>query len=205
MPIINMVYKPKKPREREPSANTLAYYPLKTDWNEASWKSWYDIQGQTSISFSEWVANFYSSSAYFWTSIAWFKTMSLWVYKDSAGGAIIWWDGSVNYYIYIDADNFNGVNISANWNYTLWSIQSWQRRHLVIISNWYLKCYIDWQLTWTQNWANIGWSAKWLWNRDNRNSGRYKWKMSELIFEDRERTADEIQAYYNQTKANYWL
>jgi hypothetical protein len=30
-------------------------------------------------------------------------------------------------------------------------------------------------------------------------------KMSELILESKDRTAQEISDYYNQTKGNYWL
>lgn len=41
--------------------------------------------------------------------------------------------------------------------------------------------------------------------QDTGTAYQFRWYISEVIIENKARTADEILAYYNQTKGNYWL
>lgn len=43
------------------------------------------------------------------------------------------------------------------------------------------------------------------WATSTSNNYQVRWYISEVIIENKARTADEILAYYNQTKGNYWL
>lgn len=43
------------------------------------------------------------------------------------------------------------------------------------------------------------------WATSTSNNYQVRWYISEVIIENKARTADEISAYYNQTKGNYWL
>lgn len=72
----------------------------------------------------------------------------------------------------------------------------------VDVPNWIAKTYINWQLEATRNLTRIGsssWSQyigcrrDWWWDY-------WKWMIREFILEDKVWTADEILAYYNQTK-----
>ena len=60
--------------------------------------------------------------------------------------------------------------------------------------------------SWT---LNVGLDDAWfaIWAAQYNSSEIYYmwWNASEFILENKVRTAEEILAYYNNTKANYWL
>ena len=67
--------------------------------------------------------------------------------------------------------------------------------------------------------GNLIWSVSWNWNKTFSNFcvwcdwydsdwtkyRHWRWYLSNFILEDKERTAQEISDYYDQTKSNYWL
>lgn len=82
------------------------------------------------------------------------------------------------------------------------------RYYLVaVIKNNVSYSYINWNLIHSQSYSNsaTSWSL-FLNGTSNHNSGYYtSWRISELILENKARTAQEISNYYNQTKSDYWL
>lgn len=208
----------------KPWANTIAYYPLETNGNEASWKSWLDITA-TWITFSNNVAVLNWNQRATVNSIAWYKTICFWFKKTNNynGMVISRWDTS--WYIQLRTNGFSAW-WSWWWNFNndytaWWSTPSNVWRLCVITqtaasnswaSSWSMKFYLSdfWWVSWARqydttnhylNWSvtSIGWS----WNT----SSPYAliWEMSKLIFESTERTAEEISNYYNLTKSNYGL
>jgi hypothetical protein len=200
MPIINMVYKKKK--GWKPWANTIAYYPFKTDFNEWSWKSWLDIAEKSWVSISQyWYALFSNWYCMFWdwADIENSKTISMWVFRSSNNCYLIKWRYANqyifidNWYCYIPAWQIQGTYIPDNtWLYLVFI--EWDTN---------MDVYINWQFAWS--WGKGGLQYKWTF-LSNRDSGdRFSWRISELIFEDKIWTAEEISNYYNLTKSNYGL
>ena len=76
-------------------------------------------------------------------------------------------------------------------------------------SNRQICYYVDWVLRWTAtqsaDYATTTTQSKCLILHNNRASNTFTWWASELIIENKVMTADEVLAYYNQTKGNYWL
>ena len=199
MPIINMVYK--KKQGWKPWANTIAYYPLKTDFNEWSWKSWLDITEKWWVSIQNWYALFSSWYCIFWdwATIEWSKTISMWIYRTSSRVYLLNWQYANQYiiidnswYCYIPAWQIPNTFITAN---------SWV--HLVFLEwDTNMEVYINWQLAWSL-WK---WWLQYKWTQiSDYSNQKFSWRISELIFEDKIRTADEILAYYNQTKSLYGI
>jgi hypothetical protein len=90
------------------------------------------------------------------------------------------------------------------------TLSSWTWVHYVSIfdrTDGTIKVYKDWtfvgsasagyDLAYTWVALTIGWSAVW---------GRYfDGRLSNVIIEDKVRTAQDVADYYNLTKSNYWL
>lgn len=208
----------------QPWANTIAYYPLETNGNEASWKSWLDIT-TTWITFSNNVAVLNWNQRATVPSIAWYKTICFWFKKTNNYNWMVLSKWDTSWYIQLRTNGFSAWWSwwwSFNNDYTAWwSTPSNVWRLCVITqtaasnswaSSWSMKFYLSdfWWVSWVRqydttnhylNWSvtRIGWSGS--------TSAPYAliWEMSKLIFESAERTADEITAYYNLTKWNYWL
>lgn len=234
MPILNMIYWATwwGGGWWQPWANTIAYYPLATDVDDASgnnlnltnhwitFSDWYAILETTNQTSTQWPYASYSG----W--ITWYKTISCWFYKTGTTNWMlcIWHDdGSLtNAYFQLRTQNPNWFSLSTsgggtfngditNNSYTI----NFNQRHLVTITqdvaqnSWAgsgnLTVYLDGNLYGTVNrYMNrplcwFGSATEW-WYYYN-----FPWKSSNLIIEDKERTAQEVADYYNQTKWDYWL
>lgn len=222
MPIINMVYKKKK--WWKPWANTLLYLPLNsTDtYTDKSWKNRtttnYNVQFWT----YQWVDCWYFNNAHIQINTLYQHTYPLtvacWCYNTwyTADGKIYDTCDNVSnrltvYYTPTSSRWYTITNkwpeFSANWQY--------QNRWVLFVATYtsdtkirYLKWNSldlsdsnsnSWATSFTPTYTNV-------WNEWNNAANRYfLWYMSNLIVENKERTAQEIADYYNQTKANYWL
>ena len=51
----------------------------------------------------------------------------------------------------------------------------------------------------------LWWDGTAIWYNSFVNWRYWLWYLSEIILENKVRTAQEIQDYYDQTKANYWI
>lgn len=215
---------------RQPWANTVAYFPLEDNSNEASWKVVTTADYSVNYSTIWWVkcANATSSSWYIGVSTSIFdgssawteQTISFWMYLN----ALPWWTSnwvfefekkdyysfyflarSNNVYRYEWVDAWSTIDVSIS-NDDIWR---WNYFTLVNSSSWKYMY---------KNWVPIGswtWSSRPRWNRPNNYqenmvilnartpNERLKWWLRELIFENKCWTVDEIADYYNQTKDQY--
>ena len=188
-----------------PWANTLAYFPLAEDW--------LDKTGNYTLS-NTWTAQTlwrrFTAQASLNSTPSNPRTTSWWVKIASASAS--WWQcwvlGIGWSYICYGTDNSKVYNkslyiyVNANYYYSINLIDN-QWHHIVL----------------TNNWSNIIWYVDWvahsLWNPSIPNfwnnlvycswSNTIDVTLSEFIIENKQRTAQEILNYYNNTKSNYWL
>ena len=146
-----------------------------------------------------------------WWNVA-LDPFSKWV--DSSYSSIVW-----RVWLRSDIINVIGywINPSNNTNkptYTWATVLDWNWHHLIwTFNNWIYKLYWDWNLLQTQDYSSnsYSFSSTWdsyiSWSRNPYESQvTYKrvWNMSEMIIENKARTAQEVSDYYNLTKSNYW-
>ena len=197
----------------EPNANTVAYYPLMTDWKEASNKSWLDIT-TTGITFKNLIAYMTDSGASV-SNINWRKTICFWFKRTENYNGTPFSQWNTNWYIQVREDwysaggswwwSFNQDIKTTNWTtpYNIW-------RMCVITqttaNNWSwsgsMKFYLDGKYYWTTSWdhyLNRPVTRIW-WSGNTSAKYSHKWCLSELIFEKWERDDDFIQEYYEKTK-----
>ena len=214
----NGVEKQVRPSEWQPWVNTVAYYPLDTDFNDASWNSrnltnsWATITTLGGVAC--WYWNWSATAYYQWYSITRDeRTISARVnghmindnvcvqiakrnvaFIGSLATVFYWWN------IYIADSYGNGTTnyaATADTRYYVVGTQEWNT----------VKFYVNWNLYDTVTTRPVyqsvpdGWS---LGSQDSRGAGaKLNWYMSNVILEDKVRTAKEVSDYYNQTKANY--
>lgn len=110
-----------------------------------------------------------------------------------------------------------GLEILNNWssyfigrNNTNFPTANIWHNEIGIYNNGTLSFFFDGTLIWTRTWTiqsttdcilEIG---RCVWSSSTIDS-YYQWWMSEIIIENKARTAQEIADYYNQTKGNYWI
>jgi hypothetical protein len=212
-----------RPSGWKPWANTIAYYPLKEDvldysgnWNNATWNP---------NSFTGWVANYSWASTTLPTLLAQAKPLTLsvrindwgvWVWTHNI--SVLWqhtyswywlcltynmeWNNNYRVGFVLSANSWNSFLIEKTYpNKIIW----WHLVTLTRDAN-IANLYIDWEYIGqtTYSWKTSNrtfylwydhWYDGWAWNG----------KISELIFEDKTWTAQEVADYYNQTKWNYWI
>lgn len=230
MPIINLVY---EAPQWEPWANTVAYYQFNWDINDHS-GHWYNLTywPTSYTTLSSWIkaAQFQWQYRWNWPNSLcsaiftwWNLTISMWVNPQNLYYRVFYFEWSDNYRVgeiiiystYIEFWIWNGL---PHWSggtvyqldYTTSnSTNTWYNIVLTYTSNtntW--QCYKNWSSLWTKTWYTYptwyGGSVVSIWYTAYNYSSN-SWTLSELIFENKTRTADEISNYYNDTKANYWL
>ena len=216
----NGVEKQVRPTGWTPWANTIAYYPLTstTQWTDKSW-NWFNLTNWWWVSFGtyQWVDCWYFSGKNClkrssWNIINNWQTTFTWL-------AWIYFNGS-----FVDAPRFFSNYNQANWYFILynWSskivVYSWSTSNWVSVSTgWWHLYWISWNygsgtFTWYKDTTSNSWSWSWrnywswlvVWGT-NSATDSFGWYMSEVIYENKTRTAQEVQAYYNLTKSKYWL
>lgn len=215
-----------RPAWWQPWSNTLLYLPLKSDTADHSWNN----VRNTNVLTTSWTITFDSSVAnipvaYFnwsswiytvpkYTTVHSICTVLVWVRYNSHSNmpAIIrtWWTCLYVQNSWVTWEAFYWTTSAGSYvNSSLLADNTWQL--LWITSDWSISyCYFNWQQVWTINKAPTAIEANdnrpcvWnnVWDSQNR---RLTWYVSEIIWETRQRTAQEVSDYYNQTKWNYWL
>jgi len=204
-----------------PWANTIAYYPLDSTntVNDIS-GNWYNLTntmvvfwnyGGVSCASFDWATS--KLTATIWTLPQWAspRTMSLWLYYiGGANRSIMWyWANRTKWWCFI-------INYAASseW-YWLTPYYDDVYSNITTTSTWMLltgiydgtnfKLYINGELACTS--ANITLVTSWInfeiWNPYNTNY--LYWYVSNVIIENKVRTATEILDYFNQTKSLYWI
>ena len=223
----NWVEKQIRPVWWQPWANTIAYYPLTADTNDHSWNN-----RNLTNSWVTFVNNIWWATVpvwyYNWSS----NTSRSWDVQLSAWYTISWWskvNSSSNVWIMLDLRNEvqqgQGVNL---WRCYQNNISFFQQKSSSseesytesLTSNWTYWCitrtgsvwsiYKNWNTTPVKqatlsNQINTSNSKLWVWCRHQTLTDNLNWYISEMIIENKVRTAQEISDYYNQTKWNYWL
>lgn len=215
--------------QRQPWANTLAYYPLDTinTINDLSWNN-HTLSNRWNVTF--WI--------YDWVDCANFAASNpAWLYNSSDN--IITDNMQYTYLAWINPDTTNSWSdwprlfCSLSWNTAYgWLFIWWMRQHNEaaapwwvtdwpsLTSGWQLICIV-WDLSdgsydWYKNGSFVisdtwfTWARNWIliWAHETNTSNvvdRYVWYMSKVIFENRQWTAQEILNYYNNTKWYYWI
>ena len=208
---------------REPWENTVAYYPLKEDFNDASGNNKHlsTYTWNPSIVVKDWV----SCAYYNWSSvskntsisapISW-RTIMARVNYSTSGQRIMWvWsnvssDGDygkswlqLNTSLAIDDSQatYWTQQTKPNWWFLVCLTQSWST----------CSQYINWELKQTLtnmpiNWTSASWIMVVLWSKSNYNySEKYTWYISNVIVENKARTDQEVADYFNKTKSGYWI
>ena len=211
----NGVEKQVRPIGWKPWANTIAYYKFDWNLNDSSGNSYNLSVAAWSITY--WTASWWWKYAHinkntrtnYWEKsfdYNWNNTISLRMNPQITNGSILleMWSRSNEFL------RFNGAifcwfwwdmtySMSANTRYLVTFTRSWTSTAL----------YINGSLIWTwiggKTWThNIRFKLN---NAGDTSSSTYSnnsyW--SELIWENKTRTAQEVTDYYNLTKWNYWL
>lgn len=227
MPIINLVYEAPEQWGWQPWANTIAYYPLNstTTVNDLSW-NWYNLTNVNNwilFQIYQWVdCSVFSNNNYYnalvittWDIIPKTTfTYSAWLY-------ILDYDYNPRLFTTYGASPYC-VLLNYPWYWeriAIWSSTASaglsiikNSRHLYTVtwnfSTWQYIWYIDWVVNNSWSWNPITpwvWVAIWCpdaisqsWQAD-----KYNGWMSNVIVEDKIRTAQEVSDYYTLTSWDY--
>ena len=218
----------------KPNANTIAYFPLENNSNEGSWKTVTSSDSSVSYSTLWWVkcANVSSNggitcttSVFDWSGSYTEQTMSFWLYQNAMPSWTSRWafewekQNTYSFYFLCRSNNVYRYEWNNAWSTIDVSIPSsdiwkWVYFTLVNSSSWKYM-YKNWVQIWSWTWSSRPrWSRhssfqeanRILWTRTWPNDWEsLNWWLRELIFEKKCWTAQEISAYYNQTKSKYGL
>lgn len=188
-----------------PTAYTVAYYPLISDFNDHKW-SWtlYNLTNSWATLATLWwvtCANFNwsdteASSSAFYSYWTWDFTASARGYP-LANSQWVWWLIGANVLV------MNSKNWYVEWTSAPTPLNTWTNivftitgGKLKIYSN--ATLYLD-----TSYGSNVTWNL--YIGATNGSSYHLYWWLSELIFENKARTATEVSDYFNATKSNYGI
>lgn len=207
-----------RPPTWKPWANTIAYYKFDNNLNDSSGNN----RNLTT----------YSWTFTYWTTVQWAKFVQMDTSTSSSNLAVpfnlsnytvSWWISfseirwSTYQWIMVDLEWWDGyprLHTYANKVYSF----TWDTWIAWTVNTWYnLICVCDWLIL--KEYINGTFISSYTLTTDvssgtliidgiadkSRTQYRISWKLSELILENKARTAQEISDYYNQTKANYWL
>ena len=218
-----------RPSGWQPWANTVAYRPLNstTTVNDQSWNNYNLTQTWGSFGTYSGVDCFYNG----WSTTGYFnltsaplipsgnasRTISLWTNFSS-----LWSRYVLSYWS--QNGTWRGLNLQTTSSYSfvniIWKTLRWPNisigvRYLhTITTEWNeIKYYVNWVLQATNTDTTINTNAITsslpfrLMRVNNSTSTSYqtRWYLSEVIIENKARTEQEIQDYYNQIKSNYGL
>lgn len=219
----------------QPWANTVAYYPLtsSTTVNDMSGNNrnltnsnvsfWTQFGVDCATISGNNTTTQHTADKYLYANITWLptwanaRTFIYWVYNDNASNTglvetyVFQWQSSSNRMILSASSN---ENIGYYWisqygaSGAFWAILRQQRcHHCIVYDGSKFTWYVNWVSTWT--WTrtiNTG-STKFSlwWASENPAWNAFNGSFSNVILEDKARTAEEVSDYYNNTKWNYWL
>lgn len=212
----------------QPWANTIAYYPLDAtnQLNDMSWNgytltnnAWYTFGTYWWVSCVSMTWNYdnsylNSSSVPVWNT----RTALAWIYCTRAQAANQWvvctWTNYSTDIIWMWVWNSKGCVSDRYTADTYWTtniINAWHLIALTWVSGSWIKLYIDGVLeTTSPNYTRSSWTGFTIGSKTYTSGGSpwsepYKGYISEVIFENKEWSAQEMSDYYNQTKSLYGI
>ena len=229
----NGVEKQVRPIWWQPWANTVAYRPLTsaTTVNDQSWNSNNLTNSNVVFGTAHWIDcatiswnsdTIHSASIYLYWNISWLptwansRTFSRWMYQDGAASShdacyIFQWQASTNNMVLIAqwVDGSWDILISQYWTGAVFGSPTiWAWCNHVVVYDWSkFVYYINSVSVGTWTYTINTWSTKFSlwWASENPAWNSFNWAFSNVILEDKARTAQEVSDYYNLTKANYGL
>lgn len=206
-----------------PNANTVAYYPLTSNFNDASWNSRNLTNSWATIWTYWWVTcayyDWWDYSYYSWYWLNSPRTICLRWYNTNTTGWYYWWLIHISQYSnntpswslglqYIWSSIITPADWSSSSAEIQTSITSWW--HNIVVtedSSRTVTLYIDGVSKWTKSYSSPATPDWWsLWSKFvSTFSERLRWYLSKVILENKAWTAQEVALYYNQTKSTYGL
>lgn len=214
---------------RQPWANTLLYLPLQTDVIDQSGNNrstfWYGTSSFTTV-WNVPSANFSSGkisvSNDFITTALTEKTISCWVYPTfssvNSDNTFLYWLVTDNCFFALTFVSSSKIDSWTwdHWNLTTADLGYSQNQWMLVTTtckDWAdnNKVYINWNLAVQWQWTN---RPRWyssatfnLWTFIGWTHNTYAWNIniSNVILEDKARTAQEVSDYYNSTKSLYGI
>ena len=201
----------------QPWANTLLYVPMKSDLDDHSGNNVSMTNNWVVIENWFWKFNWTSSYIYTTNNFSLASTpftVSFWMNVNSINTSWLIWhnlysSGYKWWNMYIVNSKIRS-EFTPNW-WKIWTntinVNQWMLVTLTADSSW-RTLYKDWTQvsTWSSSITFIATSlymgcGSWTSTPDH----FYNGYMSNVIIEDKVRTAQEVADYYNLTKSNYWL
>jgi hypothetical protein len=216
MAIFNTVYGGEK--KWKPWANTIAYYPLNstTTVNDMSGNNrnltnnWATFGTYQWISCVYWNANMQRlttpslgqvKTISFWTNWSWVEASTWSLYS-----VLFSWNKVWTLLYFNSQSKMRLYDTTTDLDTTTYKTNQWY--HITVVYDNIAKMYINWvlDLQWTNTpvlWTDLIYLFRFYWTWTTLDW--YSWWMSELILENKARTAQEVLNYYNLTKSNYGL
>jgi len=208
-----------------PWAYTVAYYPLKSDFKDYSWKnrdgtsSWSCTFQDNGCYFAQWYVSIPTPTE---LGTSWVCTFSLWIkewnpmtwwpysrwYNKIVGQRYEWNDSKTSFCVWWAWDNGSSTKYQINESSKIF--ENNKREYVTVTYTWWstYKVYRNWSLVGTYNYSfnpkNNLWTSNWYINYFN-NWWSVNRTLSEIIIESKVRTDQEISDYFNKTKSKYWI
>ena len=202
----------------QPWINTIAYYPLNSTYTDTD-QSWNNNNGTTVWTLTYW-NNYCQFSSWNYITIPtiipyWNNPYTISVWYNTSDSS--WHQNVVYCQVNSGIDNTGSALFVYQWHLYYWGKWNydWDITDVSISNDtWY---NIVFTYTWTQLKCFVNGVSKWTFTRtisstapNIANIGKGSpeiciGKTSNLIIEDKVRTTQEIQDYYNQTRWDYWL
>lgn len=204
-----------------PWSNTVAYYPLNnvytnTDqsWHKYNWTTTWTLTYSTNycqfsagnyISIPKvspyWSSPFTQSIWFNSPDTSWHQNFFYNQFNSSTDNSAEWlliYSGKLQYWAKGSRDWSNVYSVNNNTWYNVIITYTWSQ----------LKMYVNGSLVWTKSRTISSTTPNYFWigrGGEVYSSVYCVSKLSEFIIENKERTATEVQNYYNLTKSDYWL
>lgn len=213
----------------KPWANTIAYYPL------TSVSTVNDMSGNNNTmsninSVTFWTYQWVNCASFSWGSNWWYLkidkslrtwrasfTVSEWFYKNTASStdATFWsiWNATNanTIYTYTEATDSWKILVALDTTVAVKSQSACPSNSRNLLTITYdgntVRLYLNWQfISSLERSLSISNARTCIWKSVNLSSSRpMTWYLSDCIFENKARTAQEISDYYNLTKSTYGL
>lgn len=208
-----------------PWANTLAYFPLKEDVLDYSW-NWKNGSWNPN-SFAGWVANYSGNTTTMPVALvsSWTITVNVWFYQEAGAAdfnkniSFLGQHTTQNFWFCLKSNEYYDSLYHTSLQQGGWS--GYATTYIVAVASstpriwWHnvvwmrdaskIYLYLDGQYQWETTYSWLSSNAFYMWYDYWYNGWAWNGKLSQLIFENRIRTATEILNYYNKTKSDYWL
>ena len=207
-----------------PGENTLLYLPLKDDINDKTGNHTMTLQTTSYWTVTKDNTWFYFFNGWYITSENYKQpkqaTLSFYVKRQNKHTSYDTYRWISMHYRNSSPYHYYAVEL-GNWytqmqttNGTKWHNRSgapiWQWIYFTMTysKNDWAKVYVNGSLvasgTWWYDLAEYTWPTN-VWATYAYTDQFFEWYLSEIIYEDKVRTAEEISDYYENTKSNYWL